>query len=142
MRIYGPSSTRSIPTDRTGTTITNGPATSVSVVGAGTNTFGNYTVPAGRRFVGVATAGLVVTTALAAAQQARTRTNIKKSGGAFVVHDLADLVGAAAAGTVAALRALTVQLNAGDQITVQTDLDAGAGVVQVAGGIHGVEYDA
>ncbi len=139
MRFYSSTSSRNLPTDRNPTTI--------AVGGGGTGTNGattteaTYTVPALRRFVGMATMTGEVTTVLAAGQSASIIVNVFPSGGATTPIAAQQTEVAAPVGRQLSLPAIPVQLKTGDQVTVVLSIGLGAGVLRADGGIHGVEYD-
>ncbi|MGH2668420.1 MAG: hypothetical protein ACRDH5_04745 [bacterium] len=141
MRQYTPATARQDALDRNPVTIIAGDFSSVG--GGLTVTLADYTVPAGRRvLLGAHLMGLVVTTALAAAQQAHIQTRITRFGGVATLLAQLTAQAAAAIGTRVDYTTGEIHLRAGDRIAAEVVTDAGAGVVRAAGGFTGVEYAA
>ncbi len=140
MRVAFPSGTRSAPTDRNPSTVAN--ALNGNATGGGVTTLGTYTVPAGRRADITLTLGTVITVALVAAQNASGTATFTPSGGGAQTVWRSQYIGALAVNNRDDAPAIRLQMKAGDAILLQIQADAGAGTIQGAGGVQGVEYDA
>lgn len=141
MRLFGPSGVRSFPTDRNPTAVNNG--TRGSAAGGTNDTAITYTVPAGRRAViEHAEISVVVTTVLAAGQSARQQIEVLPIGAQGGVMVETFLRVAAPLGEKDRADCGLIFLDATQTIRALRVVDAGTGVVLMASGIHGVEYDA
>ncbi len=138
MRIYGPTSPRSFPTDRNPTRIALSVGGMTANPGGTTLTLATYTVPAARKAQLYTLDGFqFVTTALAAGQASDIEVLI--NGTSFTARRLPP------ASALAALISLTLNglfLTAGDVLLFRCVTGAGAGAVSVTGGFDLVEYDA
>lgn len=139
MQIFGPTGSRSFPTDRNPTRISVGVNNSIA---GGVNTvFATYICPVGRRAeIWTATGWLVVTTVLAAGQFAFIDVEHLVPGTQQVAHR--ETARAAALGTQLSVEPCTLFLVTNDTVNVRVTNTAGAGIVQGSGGIDGIEYDA
>ncbi len=140
MRQYTPATARQFPTDRNPTTISVGPTARQNVAGAATVTLATYTVPAGRRALITGMDDFaIVTTVLAAGQFAQLLIRRVTS---TTILAFAESAAAAALGTSLRTSHPGLYLVAGEGVEVLASLQAGAGTLDAAGGIGGVEFDA
>ncbi len=143
MRIYGPSSTRAFPVDRTPLSVANGGGPGGPFAGGTNNLLATYTVPAGRRaFVEVIGGFIEVAVAMAAGQTTVVSILVTPSGGVQTLVDQNFLGGAAPALTNRTVVAYGVYLKAGDLIELRAILTAGAGTASAGGGLKLTEFDA
>jgi len=140
VRVYGPSGSRSTPTDRNPATVIQSAGAVVGVGGLGDTTLISYTVPAGRR-------ALLTCSITAAVEQ-----------GPFGAAELAFcylIVASAGTGAPKIILGQTspagahgehnvsgIQVAAGQVTQVHYSKTAGVALVEVSGLITGVEYDA
>ncbi len=141
MRIYGPTSPRTFPTDRNPSQVV---AAGASTVAGNTTTIqATYTVPAARRALITAQAFGNVQTVLAAGQTAQIWIRVQKAGaGAHFQVGEDDFPTASALGVRAMVAPYYLQLGAGDVLDVTVNVGVGAGAITGGGGFDGVEYDA
>ncbi len=139
MRLYGPVGARNFPADRNPTTIALGSST-LTVTGGTSGNTALYIAPAGRRAILNYDVEMIVSAALAAAQNAFVQCAVTPSGGASNNAAQGKLLGATALGVSKRVSG-TIQLKPGDQALTGGTLIAGAGTIDVSGGLEGIEYD-
>ncbi len=141
MRVVYPTGTRSTPLDRNPSTVASGTFLNQGAGGSNLNLV-NYTVPANRRADVVIQWSSLIGVALGAATTANITANFTPNGGAAQnLYESLFLVNQAL-GSRDNSPSIHLQMKAGDNITITLHIDAGAGAIQNAGGIQGVEYDA
>jgi len=140
VRVYGPSGSRSTPTDRNPATIIQSAGSSVGVGGIGDTTLITYTVPAGRRALLTCSITASVDIGPLAAGQLGVCYMIVASAGTGAPR--LNLGTNTPSGTHEEVTVPGIQVAAGQTQQVHYSLNAGAGTMSVSGLITGVEYDA
>lgn len=140
MQLFGPTGSRSEFRDRNPTPIHS--SFDSSITGGSAPVVTTYTVPANRRaLIESAYVSYLITTALAAAQTLVLTIRVTVPVPITVVAWLDSGPGAAGPDDDHAT-AGQVSLSADQAIEARATIGAGAGVVLVRAGLHGVEYDA